>query len=879
MTTKELVLALGLGFCTQISLPAQGTAFTYQGHLNSDGSPASGLFDFRFRLDADPQGDTILDTVLTNAIPVTNGLFTTTIDFGAALFNGSNYWLEVDVKTNSFASYTVLSPLQSVTPTPYAIFATTASNVSGIISAAQISGALVNGNLPASPVVTGNVSAGSFSGNGANVTSLNANNLTSGTVPLARLSGITSNQLDAATWQLATNLNGGIAALASNVVSGISITNAFITNSVFAGNGGGLTNLNASQLTGGAIPLAQLPASVVTNGASGVSISGSFTGNGAGITNATASSLNGVASAAAAGSFMLASSPAVGNGLVSDEAYPGAVADVNGDGKPDLICANGSINTLTVLTNNGSGVFGSNATLNVGLSPFSVAAADINGDGWPDLICANYSGNTLTIYTNNGGGIFGSNATINVGGGPNEVIAADVNGDGKMDLVVGYFSGSTLTILTNNGSGGFVAAPPVNVAAGADIVMAADVNGDGKVDLICPNNTVPGVLTVLTNNGSGAFVTASIVGVGSYPVSVVAADVYGTGHPALITANQNDNTLTVLTSLGGGIFTSNTTLHVGAEPFYVTAADVNADGTLDLICANATDGTLTVLTNTGSGSFVLNAILDINSFGNPNFVAAVDVNGDGLRDLVALDYGLGTFSIFLNNSVFDTGGNAVIGGNVSAATFAGNGGGLTNVNAATLNGLSAGSFAPASGSINYIQNQTASAQSASFNLSGSATAASAIITGNGQVSGLIRSGSESGTAEAPFPAGLVMRRINSTGTSLTSNSVVAVSGVLTLVRDGTYAGFQIKYPASPGYLTIACMGINNTGGQVNYYTYLANPGTAGTVQIYSNSQNVVHFECTFGITYYSGEPLTQVTLSRYGTDFYWSGNVISTYNQ
>jgi hypothetical protein len=82
------------------------------------------------------------------------------------------------------------------------------------------------------------------------LTSLNANNLTIGTVPLARLSGITSNQLDATTWQLATNLNGGNAALATNVVSGISITNAFVTNSVFAGDGTGLTNVNATTLGG-----------------------------------------------------------------------------------------------------------------------------------------------------------------------------------------------------------------------------------------------------------------------------------------------------------------------------------------------------------------------------------------------------------------------------------------------------------------------------------------------------------------------------------------------------------------------------------------------------------------------------------------------------
>jgi hypothetical protein len=65
---------------------AQGTAFSYQGRLNANGSPASGNYDFRFRLDADPLGNTILGTMLTNAIPVTNGLFATTIDFGAGLF-------------------------------------------------------------------------------------------------------------------------------------------------------------------------------------------------------------------------------------------------------------------------------------------------------------------------------------------------------------------------------------------------------------------------------------------------------------------------------------------------------------------------------------------------------------------------------------------------------------------------------------------------------------------------------------------------------------------------------------------------------------------------------------------------------------------------
>ena len=157
------------------------------------------------------------------------------------------------------------------------------------------------------------------------------------------------------------------------------------------------------------------------------------------------------------------------------------------------------------------------------------------------------------------------------------------------------------------------------------------------------------------------------------------------------------------------------------------------------------------------------------------------------------------------------------------------------------------------------------------------------VVGDGRVRGLFRSGSESGTAEAPSPAGLVVRRVNSV--SAASNTVVAVARTLnsstniTLVRDGTAGGFQIQYPATPGDVTIACMGIDNTGTARNFYTTLANPGTAGMVQIYLNSLGVVHFECTFGITFNSAQHLTQVTLSRYDTDYFWSGMLMSTYNQ
>jgi hypothetical protein len=133
---------------------AQGTAFSYQGHLQSNGSPATGSFDFRFRLASDAMGNIYVGgPILTNAVPVDSGLFTVALDFGGA-FTGSNLWLQIEVKTNGAGGYTTLAPLQFLTPTPYAIMASTASNLLGTLPAAQLTGAVGTGQL-ADGAVTG----------------------------------------------------------------------------------------------------------------------------------------------------------------------------------------------------------------------------------------------------------------------------------------------------------------------------------------------------------------------------------------------------------------------------------------------------------------------------------------------------------------------------------------------------------------------------------------------------------------------------------------------------------------------------------------------------------------------------------------------------
>jgi hypothetical protein len=148
---------------------------------------------------------------------------------------------------------------------------------------------------------------------------------------------------------------------------------------------------------------------------------------------------------------------------VGSQPYSVVAVDVNGDSKPDFICANQS-GTLLVLTNNGGGVFGSNATINVSDSALGcVVAADVNGDGKPDLICSEVSYTTLAVLTNNGSGKFSSNATLTVGRTPATILAADINNDGKLDLISANLQDNSLTVLINQTP--FSTIPVLNIAS------------------------------------------------------------------------------------------------------------------------------------------------------------------------------------------------------------------------------------------------------------------------------------------------------------------------------------------------------------------------------------------------------------------------------
>ncbi|MGA2243936.1 MAG: hypothetical protein ABSH48_02960 [Verrucomicrobiota bacterium] len=223
-------------------ISAQGASISYQGRLSESGSPANTNFDFRFAVFNAPTNGTLVSGWLTNSdVPVSNGLFTVALDFGVGVFNGtdngSNDWLDVSVRAGGGAGFTELTPRQPILPVPYALFATSASNLLGSLSAPQLVGTVSSLQISgaysnAVNFVNGsNTFAGTFSGNGAALTNLNASAIASGTLADARLEADVA-LLDANQTYSGTDTHNG--AVVFNAGTTFNGTNAFTGPNSFA---------------------------------------------------------------------------------------------------------------------------------------------------------------------------------------------------------------------------------------------------------------------------------------------------------------------------------------------------------------------------------------------------------------------------------------------------------------------------------------------------------------------------------------------------------------------------------------------------------------------------------------------------------------------
>ncbi|HUE37307.1 MAG TPA: VCBS repeat-containing protein, partial [Candidatus Acidoferrum sp.] len=195
------------------------------------------------------------------------------------------------------------------------------------------------------------------------------------------------------------------------------------------------------------------------------------------------------------------------------------VTDINGDGKPDIITINNGDGTLTILTNAGGTfpVAQKVQVVNSNSAPMTFAVADINGDGKPDIIAGDVNDGLIEVLTNAGAGIFVSNAVYaagSSGNGPEGVEAADFNKDGKMDVAAINKDG-TVTVLTNAGNSVLVSSQTITlfstpIIGRSGFAATADVDGDGYPDLLL--DEIDGFTLTLFNSGSGGtFITNYLI--------------------------------------------------------------------------------------------------------------------------------------------------------------------------------------------------------------------------------------------------------------------------------------------------------------------------------------------------------------------------------
>jgi len=312
-------------------------------------------------------------------------------------------------------------------------------------------------------------------------------------------------------------------------------------------------------------------------------------------------------------------------------------ADVSGDGNLDMITSNNG--NIAVLYGTGQGCFSSPRTFPASSNVLDIYAADLNADGKTDIVSANGTDFNISVFLNNGSG-FAPRVQYGTGpgtdAGSQSLAVADVDGDGKLDvLTVNNNSSGTISVLRGNGDGTFNPYTQYAVDPGPVAIGVGDLNGDLKPDLVvaCPSSYT---VNVLMNDGSGGFPTYSQLFT-NRPTDVVLVDFNHDTHIDLLYSGSTQAGW--LLNDGSGGFSPDTGISMPgfSIPGNLKTGDFNGDGNIDIVAGGPQYNTsASIVFGDGLGAFQSVVSYSAGYYTVIRDVVAGDFDEDGKSDFAVL---------------------------------------------------------------------------------------------------------------------------------------------------------------------------------------------------------------------------------------------------
>jgi hypothetical protein len=353
-----------------------------------------------------------------------------------------------------------------------------------------------------------------------------------------------------------------------------------------------------------------------------------------------------------------------------------AVADLNGDGKLDILVANAETNSttspigsLSIYLGNGDATVQPEVNYTgAPLSSNAVVAADVDGDGWLDAITVDGQTNlpavngNISVYRNLGAsapGTFGMLTSFTTGApGSIHLCAGDFDNDGAIDIATTSVTSNQVSVLLGTGTGSFDPPALISILSTGGVqstIACRDLNGDNFPDIVVTSPS-SARLSILINQTDGTFAApvAYSNALNGQTAGIAFGDADDDGMLDILANGAAGAYLFFFKGNGNGTVASGVQSATGASQVAnsalgVVASDFNGDGMLDAyILATASTGGVRPMTGNGNGTFTAGALVTTGTSPGLNAIAVADVDADGYDDLILTNRGSATLTVIPN---------------------------------------------------------------------------------------------------------------------------------------------------------------------------------------------------------------------------------------